>query len=54
MAINTDKNTFFNDQTYKTDIGQHFHKCEKNLQGGATVTKHLNQQNLTKFGHNVL
>ena len=39
MAIDTDKNTIFNDHTYKTDIGQHFHKSEKIRQGGATVTK---------------
>ena len=26
VAIDTDKNSFFNDHTYKTDIGQHFHK----------------------------
>ena len=41
VAIDTDKNTFFNDHTYKTDIGQHFHKSEKIRQGGATVTKQL-------------
>ena len=41
MAIDTDKNTFFNDHTYKTDIGQHFHGSEKIRQGGATVTKQL-------------
>jgi hypothetical protein len=29
VAINTDKNTFFNDLDYKDDIGQHFHKSEK-------------------------
>ena len=33
--------TVFNDHTYKTDIGQHFHKFEKIHQGGATVTKQL-------------
>ena len=33
VAIDTDKNTFFNDHTYKTDIGQHFHKSEKNPPG---------------------
>jgi hypothetical protein len=41
VAIDTDKTTFFNDHTYKTDIGQHFHKSEKIRQGGATVTKQL-------------
>ena len=41
VAINTDKNTFFDDHTYKTDIEQHFHKSEKICQGGATVTKQL-------------
>ena len=41
VAIDSDKNTFFNDHTYKTDIGQHFHKSEKIRQGRATVTKHL-------------
>ena len=41
LAIDSDKNTFFNDHTYKIDIGQHFHKCEKIRQGGATVTKQL-------------
>ena len=41
VAIDTDKNTFFNDHSYKTDIGQHFHKSEKIRQGGATVTKQL-------------
>jgi hypothetical protein len=41
VAIDTDKNTFFNDHTYKTDIGQHFHKTEKIHQGGTTVTKQL-------------
>ena len=39
VAIDTDKT--LNDHTYKTDIGQHFHKCEKIRQGGATVTKQL-------------
>jgi hypothetical protein len=29
VAISTDKNTFFNDLDYKTDLGQHFHKSEK-------------------------
>ena len=41
VAIDTDKNTFFNDHTYKTDIRQHFYKCEKIRQGGATVKKQL-------------
>ena len=35
------KTLFFNDHTYKTDIGQHFHRSEKIRQGGATVTKQL-------------
>ena len=39
--IGTDKKTFFNDHTYKTNIGQHFHRGEKIRQGGATVTKQL-------------
>ena len=34
-------NHFFDGHTYKTDIGQHFHKSEKIRQGGATVTKQL-------------
>jgi hypothetical protein len=29
VAINTDKNTFFIDLDYKTDIGQHFHESDK-------------------------
>ena len=29
MAISTDKNTFFNDIDYKSEIEQHFHKSEK-------------------------
>ena len=33
VAINTEKITFFNDHTYKSDIGQHFHKSEKNPLG---------------------
>ena len=33
--------TLFFHHTYKTDIGQHFHKFEKIRQGGATVTKQL-------------
>ena len=41
VAIDTDENTFFNDHTCKTDIGQHFHRSEKIRQGGATVTKQL-------------
>ena len=41
VAIDTDKNTFLNDHIYKTDIGQHFHKCEKIRQGGTTVIKQL-------------
>ena len=41
VAIDTDKNTFFNDHTHKTDIGQHFHKCEKIRHGAATDTKQL-------------
>ena len=41
VAIDTDKNIFLNFHTYKTDIGQHFHKSEKIRQGGATVTKQL-------------
>jgi hypothetical protein len=42
VAIDTDKNTFFNDHTYKTDIGQlFFYRSEKIRQGGATVTKQL-------------
>ena len=41
VAIDTDEDTFFNDHTYKTDIGQHFHRSEKIRQGGATVTKQL-------------
>ena len=41
VAIDTDKNTFFNGHTYKTDIGQHFHESEKICQGGSTVTKQL-------------
>ena len=41
MAIDTDKETFFNDHTYETDIGHHFHKSEKIRQGGAIVTKQL-------------
>ena len=40
VAIDTDKK-LFNDHTYKTDIGQHFHESEKIRQGGATVTKQL-------------
>ena len=39
VAIDTDKNSFFNDHTYKTVIGQHFHESEKICQGSATVTK---------------
>ena len=41
VAIDTYKNTFFDDHSYKTDIGQHFHKSEKIRQGGATVKKQL-------------
>ena len=41
VTIDTDKHNFFNDHTYKTDIGQHFHKSEKLRQGGATVKKQL-------------
>ena len=41
VAIDTDKNTFVNDHTYKTDIGHYFHKSEKIRHGGATVTKQL-------------
>ena len=29
VAINTDKNNFFNDLDYKADIWQHFHRIEK-------------------------
>jgi hypothetical protein len=29
VAISTDKNNFFIDLDYKTDIGQHFHENEK-------------------------
>ena len=29
VAISTDKTTIFNDQNYKADIGQQFHKSEK-------------------------
>ena len=39
VAIDTDKKHFFDDFTYKTDIGQHFHKSERIRQGGAAVTK---------------
>jgi hypothetical protein len=41
VAIDTNKNTFFDGHTYKTDIGQHFRRIEKIRQGGATVTKQL-------------
>jgi hypothetical protein len=33
LAINTDKNTFFNEFDYKADIGQQFHRSEKSARG---------------------
>ena len=41
VAICTQKNHFFDDHTFKADIGQHFDKIEKIRQGGATTTKQL-------------